>query len=89
MDGKKSKFEYNVFYGYGVEYFVVNRDKYTIEEAKELFVQEMEYEPKKIEEAAVRYGAGMNEDMEPCVGWWLESEADGSEPRRCPVWVMK
>lgn len=36
-------------------------------------------------DAFVRYRAGVNEDYEPCVGWWLEYK---QHKRSCPVWAF-
>lgn len=90
MDGKKSKFEYNSFWG-GISYayFCVNKDKYTLEKAKELFEIENGKPAKEIKEGSVRFGAGITEDGERFVGWWLDEFSKGTEKRRCPVWIMR
>jgi hypothetical protein len=81
-----SKFEYDSFYG-GYDGFAVNSQKYTSEQAIEIFKKENEdvsvYE---ISQAFVRHRAGINEDGEPCVGWWLEYER---HDRSCPVWAFR
>jgi len=87
-----SKFEYASFYG-GWEDFAVNAEKYTKQEAIEVF--ERECEPDKVGkeigqyevlEMYVKWRAGINDDGEPCAGWWLESykRKKGS----CPVWAF-
>lgn len=87
MDGKKSKFDYCSFYG-GYDDFAVNKAKYSLEEALDLYKQENYLETGmkvSVSTAYVRHRAGINEDGEPCVGWWLEYE---EHPRSCPVWAM-
>jgi len=84
-----SKFEYESFCG-GYGEFAVNSEKYTKEEAIKIF--EIEMEPYKVGDsrenytvgqAFTRHRAGVNEDSEPVVGWWLEYE---EHKRACPVW---
>ena len=87
-----SKFEYASFDDGGWQcFFAVSKQKYTQEEANNLFEQEIAYEAEicKIHDCAVRWRAGINEDGEPVVGWWLELDADGTEPRCCPVWAFE
>lgn len=88
MDGRKSKFEFCCFRG-GFDYFAANKEKYSIEQALELYKREMDAEPGEMVavygDAFVRHRAGINEDNEPCVGWWLEYY---EEKRSCPVWAM-
>lgn len=92
MDGTKSKFDYEHFYGYP-DYcnkcFVINRAKYSIEQARAIFESEYEKPPIVIKEATVRFGAGIDEDGERQVGWWVDWDANDRAPRRCPVWVMR
>jgi len=89
MDGKKSKFEYNGFVG-GWDHFAVNADKYTKEQAEAIYREEECYDdeptPYKVGKAWVKWRAGVNEDNEPCVGWWIEYK----EPQKgaVPVWVF-
>lgn len=86
-----SKFEYGRFYDWPDEWFAVNAQKYTEEEAIAIFQQEMEEEstPYKIGRAAVIWRVGYNEDGERCAGWWLDLTHDGTEPRYCPVWLFQ
>ena len=83
-----SKFEFSSFIG-GYGEFAVNSQKYTKEEAIEIFIKEMDcnigngLKDYAIEGAYVRHRAGGNEDGEPQVGWWLE---DFEHKRSCPVW---
>jgi hypothetical protein len=81
-----SKFDYEMFYG-GFDDFAVNKEKHTKEQAIELYKKEMVL-PKKyiaIGSAFIRHRAGINDDGEPCVGWWLEYE---KHKRSCPVWAF-
>lgn len=85
---KMSKFDYCEFYG-GYGTFAVNSQKYTKEEAIEIFEGETvnklgdERKDYTIDTAWVRHRAGINEDHEPVVGWWLEYS---QHTRSCPVW---
>ena len=84
---KQSKFEYLDFTS-GYYAFAVNSQKYTQEEAVEIFVREMEADINdyRIETDFVRHRAGVNEDGERSVGWWLEHE---EFKRSCPVWLFE
>jgi hypothetical protein len=84
-----SKFEYGSFYG-GYDNFAVSKQKFTKEEAIEIAKKELCYgNPKHTYLAVgtgfVRHRAGINEDGEPCVGWWLEYS---EHKRSCPCWVF-
>ena len=84
-----SKFDYESFIG-GYDTFAVSKEKYTKEQAIEIAKVELEYELKKnpylwIGDGYVRHRAGVNEDHEPCVGWWLEYT---EHKRSCPCWVF-
>lgn len=83
-----SKFEYDTFYG-GYDIFAVSKEKYTKEEAIELAKVELEHDEKPyylaVGSAFVRHRAGVNEDHEPCVGWWLEYK---EHKRSCSCWVF-
>lgn len=80
--------------GYFDSTFAVNAEKYELEKAIEIF--EFECSPDKVgdekgqyevSKAYVKWRAGINEDGEPCVGWWLEPR-----PRKkgsCPVYVFE
>lgn len=90
MNGKKSKFEYDWFFdGCSYGYFCVNKSKYTQEQAIALFEQETSGQsPKEIKCATVRFGAGIDEDGEKRVCWWIDEESPEAAKRRCPVWVL-
>lgn len=83
-----SKFEYDTFYG-GYDILAVSKEKYTKEEAIELAKVELEHDEEPyylaVGSAFVRHRAGVNEDHEPCVGWWLEYK---EHKRSCPCWVF-
>ena len=83
-----SKFDYNHFYG-GYDTFAVSKEKFTKEEAIEIAKVEMKHINKPYYIAMgngyVRHRAGVYEDNEPCVGWWLEYK---EHKRSCPCWVF-
>lgn len=87
-----SKFNFDYFWeDYGcVRWFAVSKQKYTQEEANAIFEQETGESAAncKIQDCAVVWRAGIV-DGEPRVCWWLELEADGTEPRHCPVWAFE
>lgn len=93
MDGKKSKFEYDVFEE-GYHHFMVNAGKYTKEEAEEIYKREQaecdaSVKPYICELAAVKWSVGKDINGEPCVGWWSDYSHDGTEPRICPAWGFR
>ena len=82
-----SKFDYCGFYG-GYDSLAVSKEKHTREEAIEIAKIELESIDKTpyilaVGNAFVRHRAGINEDGEPQVGWWLEYLP---HPRSCPCW---
>lgn len=83
-----SKFDYASFYG-GYDTFAVSKEKFSKEEAIEIAKHELEsiHKPYYIAvgNGYVRHRAGINEDNEPCVGWWLEYT---EYKRSCPAWVF-
>lgn len=85
-----SKFDYLNFYG-GYDCLAVSKEKYTREEAIEIAIRELEQTCYKkpyyicIGDGFVRHRAGVNEDNERCVGWWLEYQ---EHKRSCPCWVF-
>lgn len=82
-----SKFEWDVFVG-GYDMVAVSKERFTKEEAVAIFAREYSL-PKgtvvAIGSAWVKHRAGVNEDGEPCVGWWIEYRDSG---RNCPCWVL-
>lgn len=86
MDGKKSKFDYLSFTD---GFFAVNKDKYTKEEAVQLFLEETVGIVHEITTGVVYFGFGVGEDGEKHTGWWLDIDYIGSSARRCPVWVIR
>lgn len=87
-----SKFSYAAFYDdwNNKWLFAVSKQKYTLEEARKLFEVETDNKADfcQTQDGAVVWRAGVTNN-EPCVGWWLEMDCDGTEPRRCPVWVFE
>ena len=83
-----SKFEYDMFFG-GYDSLAVSKEKFSREEAIEIAKVELERIKKPyyicIGDGYVRHRAGINEDHEPCVGWWLEYKEHKSS---CPCWVF-
>lgn len=89
-----SKFVFGSFIG-GYDEFAVNAEKYTYEQAIDIFKQEYACENDRVgaevgeyivSNAFVKWRAGMNEDNEPVVGWWLEYQ---QRPKgSCPVWAF-
>ena len=82
-----SKFEYGTFSG-GYDNFAVSKEKYTKEQAIELYCVEHSI-PKDtkiaVVDAFVRHRVGRNEDNERCCGWWLEYK---EHSRSCPVYAF-
>ena len=84
-----SKFDCGCFYGEN-RWFAVSKQRFTKEEALEMFKRELDgADVYEIHDAAVQWRAGVNEDGERVVGWWLQLDCDGTEPRCCPVWAIE
>jgi hypothetical protein len=85
-----SKFEYESFVG-GYDECAVSKEKFTKEEAIEIFKKEYCYQDASkypyiaIGNAYAKHRAGRNEDGDCVVGWWLEYADNG---RNCPVWCF-
>lgn len=85
-----SKFDYDNFHGEDA-IFAVNAEKYTMEEAIKLFNFEcnrdvgIEKGQSTVSKGWVRHRAGVNENDEPCVGWWIE---DCIKTKGCEAWVF-
>ena len=89
MDGKKSKFVADSFYG-DTHYFAVNRDKFSAEEAIQMCRDQTGYNPDKPFKAQVWFGCGVDDEGETHNGcWWLDVSGKGKLPRKCPVWAME
>lgn len=91
MDGKKSKFDYEIFYGDCERVLCINADKYTMEEAHEIAIKEdfTEENGYKLDFGNyVRHRAGTDDDGRKIVGWWMEDY--GSRDRRgfVPVYAF-
>ena len=81
----KSKFDYDIF-TYGS--LAVNAQIYTKEQAIAIFIKEIGPEPSDVfyvGKAFVTWRAGVNEDFEPLVGWWIDKSP---YKRSCPAWVI-
>jgi len=85
-----SKFDFMEFNG-GYDQFAVSMQRYTKEEAIAIAEREMlphdwwQDGPLMVGEAWVTHRAGLNDDNEPCVGWWLDYQP---YKRSCPAWVF-
>jgi hypothetical protein len=82
-----SKFDYAIFYG-GYDDLAVSKEKYSKEQAIEIAKQELKHRNHKylaIGNGYARHRAGINEDNEPCVGWWLEYK---KHKISCPCWLF-
>lgn len=82
-----SKFDYGSFYG-GYDEFAVNAQRFTLEEATKLLEKELEVDANDwvMSKAFVKWRAGVDEDHEKCVGWWLEYKQ--REKGSCPVYAF-
>lgn len=81
----KSKFDHELFSDGSL---AINAQIYAKEEAIAIAVKAIEYEPSDffyIGTAFVTWRAGVNEDNEPLVGWWIDKTP---YKRSCPVWVI-
>lgn len=88
MDAKKSKFDFCSFGFDGYHHFAVNAAKYTKEQAIKIYEQERHFDkPYIVEKSHVKWRAGMNEDNEPCVGWWFDYHP--TEKRSVEVWAFR
>ena len=84
-----SKFDYAPFTG-DISYVAVSKQRYTKEQAIEIATVELAEVSDDIctlvlEDGFVRHRAGVNDDNNPCVGWWLEWH---EYSRSCPCWVF-
>jgi len=82
-----SKFEFMNFYG-GYDDFAVSKQRYSKEEAIKIAKEELKHRKHKylaVGDGYVRHRAGVNEDNEPCVGWWIEYK---EHKRSCPCWIF-
>jgi len=82
-----SKFDYDNFYG-GYDSFAVSKEKHSKQEAINIAKKECSHIDQiylAVGDAFVKHRAGINEDNEPCVGWWIEYDDTGCN---CPVFVF-
>lgn len=89
MDAKKSKFYFETFSSDGYHHFAVNAGKYTKEQAIRIYQREYSFGdyPHIVEKSHVKWRAGINEDGEPCVGWWFDYKP--TEKRSVEVWAFR
>lgn len=83
-----SKFDYGFFSG-GDENFAVNAEKYTKEQAIKIANEEIGERGEYwllLSDSFVCHRAGINEDNQPTVGWWLEYT---KRKRSCPVFAFR
>ena len=83
-----SKFQYEEYRG-DYPCFAFNQQKYTKEQSIEIWKQEVwfdDYKPEPIiSESFVTWRAGVTEDYEPRVGWWL---SDTQYRKSVKVWKL-
>ena len=81
-----SKFDYDIFFD-GYDTLAVSKEKYSREQAIEIAKEEicsgMRY--LYVGNGYVRHRAGVDEDCNPCVCWWLEY---AEHKRNCPCFVF-
>ena len=85
----RSKFDYSNFYGDG-NYIAVSKQKYSIEQAQEIASIELGDTNESefsigVKDCFVRHGAGIDDDGNKRVCWWLE---DFERKTSCPVWCF-
>ena len=84
----KSKFEYGRFLN--GKWFAVSKQRYTKAEAIKLYRYETaRAEFSEMQDAAVRWGLGLDGNGKHRVKYWLLFDRDGTEKRCCPVWAFK
>lgn len=86
---RESKFNFEVFHGDDGCYFAVNAEKYSLDEAVEIFKEEMQCkEAPPIKPGTVFYGIGVNEYGERQNGWWLDVY-ESKRRNHTPVYVFE
>lgn len=86
---RESKFDFEYFYGDDGRYLAVNARKYSLEEATEIFKEEMQSkEAPPIKSGTVFYGFGVDDDGEHQNAWWLDLTVSHAK-RHCPVYVFE
>lgn len=83
-----SKFDYDIFCDGDYTALAVSKEKHSKEEAIKLAKFELDsYKPYYLllENGYVRHRAGVTDDGERRVCWWLE---DVKNDRSCPCWVL-
>lgn len=86
-----SKFHYGVFSSGERKYVAISKQRYTFEEAVKIASEQLNVDYSDsysfpYNEAWVMHRAGINEDCEKVVGWWIEHKP---RPNRCcPCWIF-
>lgn len=71
----------------GNVFYCVNKDKYSIDEARAIAAFELDSDVELVaDDWMVRHRAGIDEDGCRRVGWWLEADR---VPRGCDVWAFE
>ena len=86
----KSKFDFDCFYGDCRNLMCFNKQRYSKEEAIELWYKEQAFPPYiayLIEDGFVRYRYGVDDDGENRSTWWCEFEDYGN--KSVPVWCVR
>lgn len=87
----KSKFNFEVFYGDWVGWLGISKQRYTKEQAIELWEKQLglKFDDKGyiVEDAFVRYRFGRSIDDEPISGWFLEWKDYGN--KSVPAWSIR
>lgn len=86
---KLSKFNYGVFVDGSRQYVAVSMQRYTFEEAVRIASEQLGVDYSNCSfaynEAWVMHRAGVDEDGNKIVGWWMENIY---RPRCCPCWIF-
>lgn len=86
---RESKFYFSVFHGYDDSYFVVSSERYTLEEAIDIFKEEMNSEEvPPIKLGTVFFGFGVDDGGERQNAWWL-NVYDSKSRNHTPVYVFE
>lgn len=88
---RASKFDTELFYDGDTAILAVSKQRHTLEDAlliasQEFGINEAQVKVLPRSDQWVKFRAGINEDGEPTVGWWIESKDNG---RSCPCWCFE
>lgn len=82
-----SEFDHMCFIGCGDAYYAVSKDKYGVDEAREIAAFELDADVELVSDALkVRYGFYSDEDGGVSNGWHMTGASD---PVGCEVWVFE